>query len=272
MDPAEAFRRFEQAGHDQLAESYASFFAGNTRQTVNALLDAGAVGGAMRVLDVACGPGHVAAAAAARGAHAIGCDLSGEMLAAAGRLHPELEFRAGDAEALPFGDRAFDAVVCNFGLGHFPRPEIAAGELARVCRSGGRVAVTWWDQPVRSRINGTFFDALAEVGASPPPTLPPGPPIFRFSDETALRDLLTGAGLSDVRVATHGWTYRVPDVDSWWRGGLGGMMRLAAIVNGQSEEMRRRIRAVFVRLAAPYAVAGGYDVPNSAKLAVGVKR
>lgn len=56
----------------------------------------------MRVLDVACGPGHVAAAAARRGARATGCDLSSAMVTLASRLHPELEFRQGDAEALPF--------------------------------------------------------------------------------------------------------------------------------------------------------------------------
>src|SRR5690242_16794694 len=180
---SEAFRRFEQVGHDRLAATYGDFFAANTARAIEPLLDGAGVGAGQAVLDVACGPGHVAAGAARRGARVIGVDLSREMVARAARAHPEIHFREGDAEALPFGAAEFDAVVCNFGLGHFPRPEVAAKELARVLRPGGRLALTWWDDPSRSRINGTFLDAVAAAGAQPPRDLPPGPPAFQFSED-----------------------------------------------------------------------------------------
>jgi SAM-dependent methyltransferase len=272
MDP-EAFRRFEQIGHDRLAATYDDFFAANTARAVEPLLDGAGVRDGSVVLDVACGPGHVAAAAARRGARVTGVDLSAEMVAVAARAHPEIRFRKGDAEALPFDAGIFGAVVCNFGLGHFPRPEVALKEMARVLAPGGRLALTWWDRPERSRINGVFFDAVAAAGAQPPADLPPGPPPFLFSEDAALAGLLRGAGLAEASVTTLGWTHHATTLDAWWDGGLGGMLRIGSVVRGQPPDMRRRVRAAFERLATAYALdAGGYDIPNSAKLAVGTKR
>jgi len=268
----EAFRRFEQVGHDRLAATYGDFFAANTARAIEPLLDGAGVRAGLAVLDVACGPGHVAAAAARRGARVTGVDLSVEMLALAARAHVDVRFREADAEALPFTDCAFDAVVCNFGIGHFARPELAAKELGRVLAPGGRLALTWWDDPARSRINGTFFDAIAAAGAQPPADVPAGPPAFRFAEDTALLSLLRGAGLTDTGVTTLGWMHHAATLDAWWSGGLGGMLRMSSVVTGQPPELRRRIRAAFERLASAYAVTGGYDIPNSAKLAVGTKR
>jgi ubiquinone/menaquinone biosynthesis C-methylase UbiE len=101
----------------------------------------------VRVLDVACGPGLLAGAAAGRRAAVVAVDLSPVMLALARQRHPAVEFREGDAEALPFAEDSFDAVLRNFGLGHFPRPERAMEELARVLAPGGVVAVSWWQLP-----------------------------------------------------------------------------------------------------------------------------
>jgi SAM-dependent methyltransferase len=267
---AEAFRRFERETHDRLAATYCDFFAGATRGAIVPLLDAARVSEGTRVLDVACGPGVVAAAALARGARVTAVDLSPEMVTLARRVHPKLDVREGDAEALPFDAGAFEAVVCNFGLGHFPRPEVAARELARVLMSGGRLALSWWELP-GSRINGVFPEAIAAAGAPPPRDVPAGPPLTRFSDEAALRALLAGAGLEQIAVTTHAWIHHAPSAEVWWRGGLGGMARSAAAIRGQTPEVQRRIRAEFDRLAAPYATAGGYAIPSVARLAVGVR-
>src|SRR5262249_60566129 len=87
-------------------------------------------------------------------------------------------FGQADAEDLPIPDRSFDAVVSNFGIGHFPRPERALGEFVRVARPGGAVALSWWDGPARHRVMGIFFDAMDEVGARLPPELTTGTPMF----------------------------------------------------------------------------------------------
>src|SRR4051812_19028852 len=101
IDP-EAFRRFEEQGWQEVASRYHAGFAAITMQSVDALLDAARVTSGIRVLDVACGPGYAAAAAAARGAVPTGIDFSSEMVEDARRRHPGLDFRAGDAEQLPF--------------------------------------------------------------------------------------------------------------------------------------------------------------------------
>jgi ubiquinone/menaquinone biosynthesis C-methylase UbiE len=167
---AEAFRNFERAAHDEIAGGYRDFFTAVTRCAVDPLLDAAMNTSGVRVLDVATGPGVVAFRAAVRGASSVvGVDLAPEMVRLASAAHPSLEFREADAEDLPLPDRSFDAVVSNFGIGHFPRPERAVAEFVRVARGGGAVAVSWWDVPDRNRIMGIFFDAMRDAGASPPP-------------------------------------------------------------------------------------------------------
>ena len=94
------------------------------------------------VLDVAGGAGHVGRHLAARAAFAVVVDLTREMLQAgvkAGRHNAV--FVEGDATALPFADEQFDVVVCRFAFHHIDEPARAAGEMARVARRGGTVAV-----------------------------------------------------------------------------------------------------------------------------------
>src|SRR5204863_8531515 len=137
----------EHRGWQQIAFRYHEGFANVTTQSVAALLDAARVGKGTRVLDVACGPGYAAAAAAARAATAIGVDFSSEMVEEARGRYPGIEFREGDAEQLSFPDSSFDAVVLNFGMLHLGRPEEALREAHRVLRPGGRIAFTVWDIP-----------------------------------------------------------------------------------------------------------------------------
>jgi SAM-dependent methyltransferase len=269
---AEAFRNFERAAHDRVAGGYRGFFEPVTAGAIMSLLDAARVRAGCRVLDVATGPGGVAAAAAERGASTvIGVDLSPRMVALAASLHHGIEFREADAEALPFDASAFDAVVSNFGVGHFPSPERAMTEFARVLAGGGMAAVSWWELPERNRVNGVFFDAVSEAGAPPPPGLPAGPAVFRFSDETELLSLLSEAGLEDVAAREVTWVHRLPSSEAWWQGGLGSLARASASILGQPPAMQRRIRAVFDRLVEPYASEGGFRVPCAARVASGRK-
>ena len=136
---ASAFNQFESAGWEKQALGYEDFFGPITTRLVEPLLDAAEIGEGERVLDVATGPGYVAAKAAERGATTIGLDNAEAMLSIARRLHPQLEFRRGDVEGLPFPDGSFDAVVGNFILLHLGRPERAAQEFVRVLARGGRL-------------------------------------------------------------------------------------------------------------------------------------
>jgi SAM-dependent methyltransferase len=268
---AEAFDRFEADGWAKRVAGYDRFLVPVTSQVIAALLDAARVGPGQRALDLASGPGHVAAACAARGATVVGVDVTHEMVALAGERYPEVTFRQADIQALPFEDASMDAVVGNFAILHVGRPERAAAEAARVLAPGGSLGLSTWDVPERVRLIGVVTEAIAEAGAVPPPGLPAGPPFFRFSNEDEFARLLSDAGLTDVRVQTVAFHHRVPSVGQWWDGLLDAAVRTRGLVLGQTEEVQVRIRSAFDRLAVRYATADGFDVPISVKIASGVR-
>ena len=268
---ADSFNAFEAAGWEAQVAGYDEFFVPITTRLVEPLLDATEVGGGDRVLDVASGPGHVAAGAAGRGASVVGVDIAEGMLSLARRLHPELEFRRGDAEALPFPDGSFDAVVANFLMLHVGRPEQVVDEFARVLVPGGRLALTVWDVPGRARVLGVLLEAVAAAGASPPPDIPVGPPFFRFADDEEFSALLRGRRLEDVVVRTIAFSHREASPETLWQGLLGGTVRTAALIRGQTSDMQRRIRADFDRIVRQHEVDGGLELPVSVKLASGRK-
>jgi SAM-dependent methyltransferase len=264
---ANAFNAFEAAGWEQRAGGYGNFVGAITTRVVQPLLDAAGVRRDDRVLDVASGPGYVAAEAAGRGASVVGVDIAEAMLALARRLHPELDFRPGDAEALPFGDRSFDAVVGNFVLLHLGRPDRGAAEFARVLAPGGRLALTVWDVPERSRFLGVFLEAVATAGAVPPADVPDGPPFFRFSDDEEFTRLLREPQLEDIQVRTLSFMHTASSADALWRGLLDGAVRTRALILGQTADVQRDIRNAFERIVREFAVDDRLELPVSVKLA-----
>jgi SAM-dependent methyltransferase len=265
--PKDAFRAFEAARWERIPGVYDDFFGPITARAIDPLLDLAGVGARTRVLDVAAGPGHVAGRAAARGAAATGVDLAPAMVALARRRYPEVEFQPATAEALPFPDGAFDAVVCSFGLGHFADPAQALAEAARVLAPRGRVALSWWGAPEESPLLGVFHDAIARVGAAPPPGLPPGPPFFRYSVKAALCALLDGAGLRTIELEQVAFVARFANAEALWSGVIGSSVRTAAAILGQPEAKRQEIRAVFADLVAAYTSEDGLAIPVVMKLA-----
>jgi len=154
---AEAFDAFEAAGWSAKdAAAYDSLAGRVTSRLADALLAAVRVGSGTRLLDVATGPGYVAARAAEQGAAATGLDFSETMLAFARSRAPDVDFVQGDATALPFADGSFDGVVAAFVLLHLGAPERAVAEATRVLTPGGRAAFTVWDVPARGRWLGVL--------------------------------------------------------------------------------------------------------------------
>ena len=102
----------------------------------------------MKVLDVACGTGNLALPAARAGADVTGVDIAPNLVEQARenakREGLKAKFDEGDAEALPYDDASFDAVVTMFGAMFAPRPELVAAELKRVTRPGGIIAMANW--------------------------------------------------------------------------------------------------------------------------------
>ncbi len=135
----EPFAKFEHEGWQRVAGKYDSVWARSTRQFIPQLLDAAEVNLNMSVLDVGCGPGYVAAAAAERGAISRGLDFSREMVAIAQKMFPRIEFCEGDAQNLPFTDVTFDRVLANFALLHVSDPERACAEAFRVLKPARQI-------------------------------------------------------------------------------------------------------------------------------------
>jgi SAM-dependent methyltransferase len=268
---AERLRSFERRGHDAAANTYYEFFTPVTSLAAEPLLDAVGLRPGTDLLDVATGPGALAAATASRGSRAVGVDLSPRMIELARRLHTDIEFREADVEHLPFAEGVFDAVVCSFGLGHFPRPEAGVAECVRTLKPGGRIAFSWWDDPARQRIQGLFREAIAECAISPPPDVPKGHDVLRFCDSAALLQLLRNAGLDEVAVAEYTTSYLVRDTETLWHGGLGSFVLTGAAIGHQDETTQGMIRAAFDRRASAYKSAAGLELPVAFKVGSGRK-
>jgi len=266
----DAFKQFEHEGWERVAPAYRDAFSTLTVQSVGALLDAVAAGHGTRLLDVACGPGEAAAAAATRGAIATGVDFAAAMVSLAARLHPEVEFRTGDAEALPFDDASFEAIVTNFGMLHFARPDRAISEAHRVLRAGGRFAFTVWASVEKCEGMGIVHRAIEAHGRLDVP-LPEGPPFFRFGDHAESRRALASAGFSDLAVRELSLTWRLPAPESlleaFWEGGV----RTRGLLRAQSPEALAAIREAARSGAERHARGGGVELAMPAVLASGVK-
>jgi len=185
---------------------------GSTLQIVGeTLCEAAAVSAGERVLDVACGNGNAALAAARRFALVTGIDFVPSLLekararAAANGL--ALELREADAEALPFADGAFDVVLSTFGVQFTPDQPRAAAELLRVCRPGGRVALASWTP---DGFIGKIFRTVAAHAPPPPGVRPPS----QWGTEARLVELF-GPAAGTLRTAVRHYTFRYRSAAHW---------------------------------------------------------
>ena len=265
------FHSFEHDGWERAADHYGDAFGGLTSQTIPSLLRAAAVERGVRLLDVASGPGYVAAEAAKLGASPVGVDFASEMVTLASQKNPSLTFQEGDAEALPFADRSFDAVTINFGVLHLGRPDTALAEAHRVLRGGGRCAFTVWAAPDISVGFRIVLNAIETHGRMDVP-LPAGPPFFRFSEPAEALRSMTAAGFANSKVETVPLVWRLSSGEALCEAFLQGAVRTAALLRGQTADAMARIRRAIVEGAERYRHGSELELPMAAVLTSGTRR
>ncbi|MFH6786258.1 MULTISPECIES: class I SAM-dependent methyltransferase [Methylobacterium] len=221
-----------------------------------------------RILDLATGTGWTSRLVARSGAEVVGVDLGADLIAfAAGRARAEglsIAYRVGDAESLPFADGVFDAVISTCGVMFASRPDAAAAELARVCRRGGRIALTTWTP------DGTVFEMFKVMKAyMPPPPAPAPPSPFEWGRPERIAELLG----RDFELAFEPGVsfYREPSAEAAWETFSTGYGPTKTLADRLDEERRAALRRDFIAFHARFPTPLGICVPRDYWVTRGVR-
>jgi SAM-dependent methyltransferase len=233
------------------------------------MLDSAQVTRGMRVLDLCCGPGMLAAGALDRGAEAVGLDFSAQAVELASSLVPNGRFQQGDAQAMPFEAASFDAVLCGYGVMHLPEPAAALREMLRVLRPGGRVALSVWDAAGAGF--ALVYEAVRARGNIDVP-LPHGPDFFQFGTPERMQAALTEAGFGDAGADSFRQDWHVVDADGYIESILTGTVRARAVLAAQSGAAAAGVRSYIADYLSRFRVpAGGLVVPMPAIIGRGAR-
>jgi ubiquinone/menaquinone biosynthesis C-methylase UbiE len=268
----DAFTIFEHAGWERVADKYDSVWASLTRQFIPHLISAAQASPGMSVLDVACGPGYVSAAAKELGGVPTGIDFSDSMVAIANKVFPDISFVQGDAQDLPFGDASFDRVLINFGLLHVARPEKACAEACRVLKSGGRLGFTVWAGPEKNAGAKIVNDAI-EAHADLDVGLPEGPPHYLYGEREECRRVLEQAGFdgNSMSYETRTVEWHVPTASYFFEAERDAGVRTAGLLACQSPQKLEAIRIAVETEMQRYARGNEFVLPMAAHVVVVAK-
>jgi len=271
--PKDEFTEFEHEGWERVAGKYDAVWAQSTRQFIPSLLDAAEVSAGMSVLDIGAGPGYVSAAAAERGATPIGLDFSKHMVSIAKKVFPNLEFREGDAQNLPFADGNFDRVLANFALLHLSNPERACAEACRVLKLGGKFGFTVWAEAADNPY-AQLIDEAIRAHADLRVKLPSGPPYYLYKTKGEFQEAMERAGFdgSSMTHAIQRIEWIVPTPGFPFEAELNAGVRTAGFLAAQSPEELEAIRRAIEEKVRCHAKGNGFAIPKTAYVIAVAKR
>jgi ubiquinone/menaquinone biosynthesis C-methylase UbiE len=202
-----------------------------------------------RFLDIACGTGILARVARERigdAGHVLGIDISPDMLGVARAVAPGIEWREGNASALPLKDgEQFDIVACQQGLQFFPDKPAAAAQMRRALAKGGRLAVTTW----RSDEEIPFFRELRRVAERHLGAI--SDQRYGFGDAAPLETLLRDAGFNEVRSKVLSRTIRFEDGAPFLRLNAMALVGMSAAGKSMRDVERERVVGTIVDESTP---------------------
>lgn len=221
------------------------------------------------VVDVACGTGILARAALDRvqpSGSVVGIDPNPGMLTVAARLAPGITWRQGQAEALPFPDASFDAVVSQFGLMFFADRQKSIREMIRVLRPRGRWAIAVWDRIEHAPAFADEVALLERLAGQRAAAALRAP--FALGDRDALAQLFRDAGLS-VEIATQPGRAQFPSITAMVEADLRGWLPVMGVT--LPDDIIARVLAEAVPILGAYATDGGtLEFDSPAHLVTGV--
>ena len=199
-------------------------------------------------LDIASGTGEPAfsIAAIAGGGKVYATDLSEEMLAIAQAYAQErdinnIEFKVADVSNLPFSDNFFDKISCRMGFMFFPDMQLAAKEIFRVCKNGGKIAVSVWAGAENNDWSTTITKALSKHIEIPrPPVNAPG--MFRCAAPGLMKQLFENAGFKNVNEETISSTVDFGTAENYWLNRTEMSEATIRLLNKTDEATRKKIK------------------------------
>jgi ubiquinone/menaquinone biosynthesis C-methylase UbiE len=238
----------------EAAEAYeAAFVPAFFSQWAPVLCDSAGIAAGQKVLDVACGTGIVARTAAdvVGAPNVVGVDINEAMLTVARRVRPDIDWRHGDAGALPLADLTFDAVLCQMALMFFPERAAALREMGRVATVAGTVAVLVPSDLDAQPAYGPLVDMAARHAGPQARSLMST--YFACGDLDELRRLFESAGLRVTDTQAHTGAVSFPSVDA----AMTTEVESTPLRERISDEVYERIRLGAHEVLAPFTTGDG---------------